>query len=80
MCRGDRAPIEQAYQTRARGGGDKTILALAAGEAGREMQPFQAQFLKQAAEARSPMKMAGGTMTETGFIEDPTYKVVQDFS
>ena len=70
----DRSGMEQAYQKQARGGGDKLMLALAAGEAGKEMQPFQAQFLKQASEARSPMKMAGGTMTETGFIEDPTYK------
>jgi hypothetical protein len=70
----DRSGMEQAYQRRSQVGGDKMMLALAAGEAGKGMQPFQAQFLKQATEARDPMKMAGGTMTDTGFIEDPTYK------
>lgn len=70
----DRGQMEQAFNKQAQGGGDQMMLALAAGEAGKQMQPFQAQFLKRAAEARGPMKMAGGTMTDTGFIEDPTYK------
>jgi hypothetical protein len=72
MAPPDRAAAEEAYQKQALGGQRQLALALMAGEAG--MQPFQAQHLKQAAEARAPMKMAGGTMTETGFIEDPAYQ------
>jgi hypothetical protein len=62
----------EAYQKQALGGQRQLALALMAGEAG--LQPFQAQHLKQAAAAREPMKMAGGAMTETGFIEDPAYQ------
>jgi hypothetical protein len=68
----DRAAAEEGYKKQALGGQRQLALALMAGEAG--LQPFQAQHLKQAAAARDPLKMAGGTMTETGFIEDPAYQ------
>ena len=69
----DRAPMEQAYQKRAQSGGTQLLAALAAQQAGAGFEPFQAHYLKQAAAARAPMQMDGGTMTEQGFIEDPNY-------
>jgi hypothetical protein len=72
MAAPDRTAAMDAYQKQALGGQRQLALAMMAGEAG--MAPFQAQHLKQAAAAREPMKMAGGTMTETGFIEDPAYQ------
>jgi hypothetical protein len=70
----DRAPMEQAYQQRAQSGGMHLLTALAAQQAGPSFEPIQAHFLKQATAAQAPMKMAGGTMTEQGFIEDPSYR------
>lgn len=68
----DRTAAEEAYKTRAGTAGGHLALAVLAKEAG--LGEFTAQHLKQAAEARAPMKMAGGTMTDTGFIEDPAYQ------
>lgn len=68
----DRTASEEAYRKRAAAGGKHMALALLANEA--KLEPFSAQHLKQAAEARAPMKMAGGTMTDEGFIEDPAYQ------
>lgn len=65
----DRSGMEAAYQKQSDQGRQGLVLALAAQEA--NMQPMQSHFLKQAAAAQEPMKMAGGTMTSTGFIEDP---------
>jgi hypothetical protein len=70
----DMSGAQSAYDKRAQGGGLQMALAAMAGEAGEDFKPFQAQHLKQAAGAREPMKMAGGTMTDTGFIEDPVHK------
>jgi hypothetical protein len=69
----DRTAAEEAYKKRAGQGSQNMLLAMAAGQAGDEFKPVGAHFLKQAAEVAAPMKMAGGTMTETGFIEDPGY-------
>lgn len=68
----DRTAAEEAYRKRAASSGKYMALALLANEA--KLEPFSAQHLKQAAEARAPMKMAGGTMTDEGFIEDPAYQ------
>lgn len=69
----DRAAAEEAYRQRAQGGGRHLLMALAAKEAGKDFAPIQQHFLRQAAEAQEPMKMAGGTMTPEGFIQDPGY-------
>lgn len=68
----DRTAAEEAYRKRAASGGKHMALALLANEA--KLEPFSAHHLKQAAEARAPMKVAGGTMTDEGFIEDPAYQ------
>jgi len=70
----DRKGMEEMYQKHAASGDDQMLLAMAAQQAGEGFKPMQAQFLKQAAAAREPMKMAGGTMTPQGFIEDPGYQ------
>lgn len=67
----DRKAMEDAYGKRQAGGEKQTMLALAAQQAGEGFAPMQAHFLKQAAAAREPMKMTGGTMTAEGFVEDP---------
>lgn len=69
----DRASMEKAYQAQQQAGGQHLLMALAAQEAGKDFAPFQGHYLKKATEAQAPMKMAGGTMTESGFIEDPVY-------
>lgn len=70
----DRGDSEREYQERVAQAPQNMALSIAAGEAGEQFQPWKAHFLKQAAEMGGPMKMAGGTMTPTGFIEDPGYK------
>lgn len=70
----DMAAAQEAYGKRADQSGKHLMLALAAQAAGEGYQPVQAHFLKQAAAAGEPMKVHGGTMTETGFIEDPGYR------
>jgi hypothetical protein len=53
------------------------MLALAAGLGGEETKPVGAMFLKQAAEARNPLKVATGLIDESGnYIEDA--EAVQD--
>jgi len=73
----DRGPMEAAFQKRQEGGTQATLLALAAQQAGEGFAPTQAHFLKQAAAAKEPMKMTGGTMTAEGFVEDPAYNLEQ---
>lgn len=49
-----------------------TLNALAAQFAGEGFQPLQSQFLKRAAAAQEPMKVAGGLLTPEGqFLRDP---------
>lgn len=67
----DRAPMEAAYQKRAREGPRMLLHALAAEHVGK--QGLAKHYYGQAGEMGDPMKMAGGTMTPTGFIEDPGY-------
>jgi hypothetical protein len=69
----DLSGAKAEYGKRAASGGHALTLALMAREAGDEFKPIQAHYLKQAAEAKEPMRVHGGTLTETGFIEDPGY-------
>lgn len=69
----DFAQAQEAYERRAQAAPQNLLLALAATEAGREFQPLASHFMRQAAEAQSPMKTAGGTMTPEGFVQDPTF-------
>jgi len=65
----DYSGYQQEAQRR-RGEGERSLmLALAAQEAG-GMEPVAAHFLKRASAARDPMKVTGGTITDTGFVED----------
>jgi hypothetical protein len=73
MKPGDRSAMEATWRQRQQGGVNSMLTALAAKQAGQGFEPFQAQYLKQAAAADEPMKMTGGTMTKEGFIEDPGY-------
>jgi len=73
----DRGSMEQAFQKRQEGGNRSMLLALAAQQAGEGFEGVQQHALKQAAAAREPMKMTGGTMTGEGFIEDPGYNMEQ---
>lgn len=68
----DTSQMQDVYGQQQHAGGRQLFAALAAQEAG--MQPFAAQHLKQAAEMSAPMKMTGGTMTGSGFIQDPAYQ------
>jgi hypothetical protein len=70
----DRKAMTEAYGKRAAAGDDQMLLAMAAQQAGPSFAPMQAHFLKQSAAAQEPMKMAGGTMTPQGFVEDPGYQ------
>lgn len=69
----DRSAMEKTYRERAATGQGHLLKALAAIEAGKEFAPVSQHFLRASEEAVAPMKMAGGTMTEQGFIEDPGY-------
>jgi len=69
----DRSAMESMYKQRAASGSGHLVRALAAIEAGKEFQPIAQHYLKASEEAEAPMKMAGGTMTKEGFIEDPGY-------
>ena len=63
----------QAYaKSQGEAGQAATLNALAAQFAGEGFQPIQAQYLKRAAAAQEPMKIAGGVLTSDGkFIKDP---------
>ena len=74
----DSEPVDmsslQAYARRQGETGNASMLnALAAQFAGESFQPVQAQFLKRAAAAQEPIKVAGGVLSPDGqFIKDPT--------
>lgn len=71
----DRAPMEAYAKQRSQTGGTHLLAALAAAEAGPEFKPVQAMYLKQAAEANSPMAVTGGTLTPEGtFFADQGYE------
>jgi len=70
----DRSQAEAAYRAHSDSAMSKTMLALAAAQAGPSYQGMQNAWMRQAEDAESPMKMAGGTMTREGWIQDPTYE------
>lgn len=68
----DMAQLQQYAKTRGDQGQGSMLNALAAQFAGESFQPVQAQYLKRAAAAQEPMKLAGGILTDQGqFIKDP---------
>lgn len=69
----DRSAAEAAYRAHADSAMGKTMLALAAQQAGPGYQGMQTAWMHQAEDAEAPLKMAGGTMTPQGWIEDPGY-------
>jgi hypothetical protein len=69
----DRTEAEAAYRAHANSAMGPTVLALAAQNAGPGYAHMSDAWMRQAEEAQQPMKMAGGTMTSSGFIPDPEY-------
>jgi hypothetical protein len=69
----DRTQAQAVYDKRVQSGDNAMLLALAAQQAGPGFEPFQQFAMKQAAEAKAPMKVAGGEFTPQGFIEDANY-------
>jgi len=69
----DYSKMEEYGRQRGQQGGQHLLMALMAQEAGKDFQPMQAQFLKQAAEYQQPLKMTGGQLTDGGFQADPGY-------
>jgi hypothetical protein len=69
----DRTEAERAYRAHANSAMGPTVLALAAQNAGPGYAHMSDAWMRQAEEAQQPMKMAGGTMTSSGFIPDPEY-------
>jgi hypothetical protein len=69
----DRTEAEAAYRAHANSAMGPTMLALAAQQGGPSFQHMQDAWMRQAEEAQQPIKMAGGTMTSSGFIPDPEY-------
>jgi hypothetical protein len=68
----DITELQQYAKTRGAQGEGSMLNALAAQFAGESFQPVQAQYLKRAAAAQEPMKLAGGVLTTEGqFIKDP---------
>lgn len=68
----DTSKLQEFARAQGRAGEGAMLNALAAQYAGEGFAPIQSQFLKKAASAQEPMKMAGGIMTPTGeFIKDP---------
>ena len=65
----DLTAMQDTYRKNQEMGNRNLVMALAAQEAG--LGDVSGMHLKKAMSASSPMKMAGGTMTEGGFIEDP---------
>src|SRR6187551_2142405 len=69
----DHSKGQEVYDKRVASGTDAMLLALAAQQAGPGFESFQQYALKQAEEAKKPMKVAGGEYTPQGFIEDSQY-------
>jgi hypothetical protein len=67
----DYSKMTQYAKDRSERGERDLMLAMAAGLGGEETKPIGAMFLKQAAEARNPIKVATGLIDENGqYIED----------
>lgn len=68
----DITQLQEYAKTRGSEGQGAMLNALAAQFAGEDFKPVQAQYLKRAAAAQEPMKLAGGVLTDQGqFIKDP---------
>lgn len=68
----DITQLQEYAKTRGAEGQGAMLNALAAQFAGEDFKPVQAQYLKRAAAAQEPMKLAGGVLTDQGqFIKDP---------
>lgn len=68
----DLSAYQEYAKSRASEGETDLLNALAAQYAGKRFAPFQAHFLKRAAEAQQPMKLGRGMLTSSGqFIDDP---------
>lgn len=68
----DYSAMQQMARDRSAQGESAMLNALAAQFAGEQFAPVQQQFLKKAAAAREPIKMAGGLITPEGnFVKDP---------
>lgn len=68
----DYSAMQQMARDRSAQGDSAMLNALAAQFAGEQFAPVQQQFLKKAAAAREPIKMAGGLITPEGnFVKDP---------
>ena len=68
----DYSNISQYAKDRSSKGANALLLALAAQQGGEDTKPIGAMYLKQAAEARNPMKVASGFIDENGqYTEDP---------
>lgn len=68
----DYSAMQKMARDRSEQGEGAMLNALAAQFAGEQFAPVQQQFLKKAAAAREPIKMAGGLITaDGGFVKDP---------
>jgi hypothetical protein len=68
----DYSKVSQYAKERSAKGANALLLALAAQQGGEETKPIGAMYLKQASEARNPMKVASGYIDENGvYTEDP---------
>jgi hypothetical protein len=71
----DYSKMQDYARERSRKGANALMLALAAQHGGEETKPIGAMYLKQAAEARNPMKVASGYIDEDGvYTQDPDAK------
>jgi len=66
----DPARMQEMVQQRQQAAQQQTMMALAAQQAGEGFQGFQQHALGQAAQARAPLRMAGGTLTSEGWVRD----------
>lgn len=68
----DYSKVSQYAKDRSARGANALMLALAAQQGGEDTKPIGAMYLKQASEARNPMKVASGYIDENGvYTEDP---------
>lgn len=68
----DYSKMQEYAKERSGKGSHALLLAMASQLAGEDMKPLGAMYLKQASEARNPLKVASGYIDENGeYIEDP---------
>jgi len=66
----DPARMQEMVQQRQQAAQQQTMMALAAQQAGEGFDAFQRHALGQAAQARAPLRMTGGTLTSEGWVAD----------